>query len=474
LKLLQSLLKLSVLGATARVAGFLAIMIVARHLSKDEYGSYAYLLSLIAIGGNVFNFRTYQVLVREYNKKHNSNEIKSSYLRSTILLEVTSGMISGLLIALFYIYSENVSGKDGFFIAGVLCVAVFSQYISNAVMNCFHALKNMGWYGFMDATPQVFFLLMLSVAILISDNVDVSLPVIISIKYASFIAAAIVIYPILHKKICDLSRSKNDILSKTNQLAKMSTFPLITGWLALVYYQADRVMLKWLRDDISEVGVYHNAILLGILITFFTSTISKIIYPNLASDYDQGGMDGIRVYIEKYDDLVISVILPACIVLSLLSNNITTAVFGDKYLESGEVFSIWILFVLFSVSLGPAIHLLYLLKLQRLIALAAIYSVIANVILNFLLIPEYGPLGAVYATGAGVLVNVFYSNYIISKKINDRFSVFKRRKSVIFICAAVLLLGMYVFDNKIAAFLSLLLIVFGLVRIWSERNISHV
>lgn len=443
LNLIKPFLTLSVLGATSRIFGFLSIMLLVRILEPKEYGQYVYFVALLAVGSQLLDFRVYQTLVREFNNSSYSDTKKASLVEANLLLEILCGVLAATLLMSFYFLSEGIPKSSSEILLPLIFLGIgtISQYFLRGMMNGFHSVNKMLFYGLSDALPQLLFFSSVILFYFLSETLANNGNTAFILKSVSFLLSSIMLLYYFYKLLNTGYNFRSDILQYSRSLISMSIFPLMTGWLSIIYYQADRVMLKWLRDDASEIGILHNAVLLGILITFFTTTFSKVLYPNLAEMFDKKGVDAVKPIVDRYNEFFFQVILPACLALHFFSKPLITLLFGEAYVESAPLYSIWILFVAFTVSLGPGLHLLYLSKQQHFLTIGMAMGAFINIVLNIILIPEHGPLGAIYATGAGTLLNIGYAHYRVSKTI--LYEPLRQARSKIFlsICIIAFFLG---------------------------------
>ncbi|MEX2488544.1 MAG: polysaccharide biosynthesis C-terminal domain-containing protein, partial [Pseudomonadales bacterium] len=106
-------------------------------------------------------------------------------------------------------------------------------------------------------------------------------------------------------------------------------------------------------------------------------------------------------------DLMVWLSVGVALPMTFLSTPIVTLLFGDAFAASGAVLAIHIWASVF-VFLGVASSKWFLAENRQILSFQrTIMGAIVNVILNVLLIPEFGPIGAAVATVASYAVAAF-------------------------------------------------------------------
>lgn len=195
------------------------------------------------------------------------------------------------------------------------------------------------------------------------------------------------------------------------------SWPLILSGLAvMVYMRVDQVMLGALIGD-GSVGVYSAALRISEAWYFVPMTIVASVYPSIVGLREENE-ELFYARLQQLFDLLVLVSLLIAVIMTFSSHWLVTLLFGQAYVQAGQVLAIHIWTGLF-VSLGVAsgrwfiIEGLQLLAFQRVLWGAAI-----NVALNFVLIPNYGPTGAAAATLVSQAVAAFV--FDVSRKETRR------------------------------------------------------
>ncbi len=174
------------------------------------------------------------------------------------------------------------------------------------------------------------------------------------------------------------------------------SIPLATfGSLQMLYYRVDSVILKGLTHNNQTVGFYDLAAKIIFVILAFSQIFGTAVFPVFSSVRDDSGAFG-RMAGRSIKFLFLLGI-PATAGGFLLAQPIILLVSGEKYLPSVPMFAVLMLsvgfyFVCHVYVITLAIHNVVRLNLQFAILF------VVNAVLNFILIPRMGGVGASWAT----------------------------------------------------------------------------
>lgn len=193
----------------------------------------------------------------------------------------------------------------------------------------------------------------------------------------------------------------------------LESWPLmLSGVAVILYMRMDQVMLGKMMGD-KEVGIFSSAIRISEIWYFIPSAISTSIYPALIDAKKQGK----EIYVKRLNQIffwMTAFTLPVAALISISAPHIVSLLYGNEYSEAGRVLSIHIwagVPLLIGLGYGKA----YLIEgLTKLSFYFTFCNAIANISLNLMLIPKYGPEGAAAATAITQFFSFFVgTTYII-------------------------------------------------------------
>jgi polysaccharide transporter, PST family len=184
------------------------------------------------------------------------------------------------------------------------------------------------------------------------------------------------------------------------------SMPYLAGALAImVYTRIDAVLLAWLSTP-RETGRYAAAVKISELVTFLPVAIGAALAPRILQRHGQDRNHALLMIRQWIFRLVV---LGGAITIGIwsLAPLLIRTLFGPDYSSSAIVLRIHVL-ALVTVFAGIVRDIWLLAERQFLILTACtVTGAIVNVLLNLLLIPSYGSVGAAIATAVSYHIAVF-------------------------------------------------------------------
>ncbi len=192
------------------------------------------------------------------------------------------------------------------------------------------------------------------------------------------------------------------------ETSKLITFSLplsISDFLFFLIMWTDALMLGYFKTEV-EVGIYRVAVQIAFILTIFLRSFVTIFAPVISDLYNRNKRQQLENLFKITAKWISFLTLPACIIVAFLARDIM-ALFGDKFVLGSYVLVILIVAQLIRCSIGPARHMLIMSGHHKIILFNDIAVAGINVLLNFLLIPQYGMHGAAIATGISIVLMSF-------------------------------------------------------------------
>jgi PST family polysaccharide transporter len=185
-------------------------------------------------------------------------------------------------------------------------------------------------------------------------------------------------------------------LSRAKNLLKDSWPLALSGFAISVYMRIDQIMLGQILDD-RAVGIYSAAVRISEVWYFIPMAIAASVFPAII-EAKKKSEEFYCQRLQKLYDLMVLVAVSIALPMTFLSGWIVTLLFGQAYAASGIVLAIHIWAGVF-VFLGVASGKWFLVEnLQKLAFYRTFWGMVINILLNVLLIPKYGVVGAAIAT----------------------------------------------------------------------------
>lgn len=241
-------------------------------------------------------------------------------------------------------------------------------------------------------------------------------------------------------------------IRKYIELPRPRTFPVkkyivplsilfVNSLATTIYVNSDVTMIGIFLSD-TEVGLYSFASKIYNILKYFINAAVIVTIPRLAAVVNKDQ----KAYNSLIQTVLISLLiflLPVATGLFMLSKQIVMVAGGEEYIggySSLMVLSFSLIFALLASICTNCILIIH--KLEKRVLTSTIISATTNVILNLVLIPAIGIVGAALTTVIAELVNLVIQFYFSRKdahvffaiKCKDLFSTFVGVVEVILVC----------------------------------------
>jgi O-antigen/teichoic acid export membrane protein len=185
----------------------------------------------------------------------------------------------------------------------------------------------------------------------------------------------------------------------------MITLNMIISW-------TDTLMLGYFKTA-EVVGLYNAANPLAQLISVPLAALALIYIPIATGLYSKNLMAELRRNYTILTKWIVFLTLPIFLVLCLFPEAVLNLLFGSTYIAAAPALRILSFGFIISTLLGPNGNTLMALGESRFLMWSALAAAIVNVLLNIVLIPPMGIVGAAVAS----LVSLGVANIIYSVKL---------------------------------------------------------
>jgi len=146
------------------------------------------------------------------------------------------------------------------------------------------------------------------------------------------------------------------------------------------------------------VGVYSAACSIGNLIQLFVSPLQLILLPELSKLFDENKMDEVRIYMSHSLRYFLLISIPAVFGLSALAKPLLGILTTEDFISGWVVIPITALSGLLAGIFQIFVNTMFLVKKTKATTYINIIAAVSNVLINLLLIPSVGIVGASLST----------------------------------------------------------------------------
>lgn len=211
-----------------------------------------------------------------------------------------------------------------------------------------------------------------------------------------------------------------------------------------IFSGMDIMMLGFMRDD-TTVGLYTNAIKLPLVMDELLMAVAAVITPRLYAAVRENHMDEARSLINYASNTMFFFAVPALLTFAFFSEELVWLIAGAEYVSGHPILIVYsfIMFTTLCLTLGGTRMFIAKGKEKQLFAVLLMAGGL-NALLNYLLIPVWGGLGAAVASiAANVCMFIAEATYIRSWGL-----IFDRDK-IKYLVAAGVLAGVFVLIKQL-------------------------
>lgn len=183
-----------------------------------------------------------------------------------------------------------------------------------------------------------------------------------------------------------------------------------------IYIVANRTMIG-MMDSITHAGFYQQSDTIIKLALSLVGTIGVVMMPRVANMFSKGNLDGINNSIIKTFNIALGISFGIFFGILAISLKFAPFFFGESFSMVGIIMMIESPIILF-IPISNVFGTQYLLPLNRMkeFTLSVTLGAILNIIINLILIPLYGVIGATIATVISELAVTCYQYFLVRKE----------------------------------------------------------
>lgn len=372
-----------------KVVQFMTIAFLTQIISKKEYGAFTYAQNLISF---VLLFEGAGVttgILQYCSISKDSNE-KIGIFKYGITFGIAVNAILSIGVFLYALFGKLPIEQSRNALMMLACVPLFSVVFNSMQVYLRSTFKNSEFSKLTSFNTIIYFIATVSLSLKMSVN-GLILGMYIAYLTSILLGAWFIRKDIFYNKNIKISKDFNKI-----EFLKYSIITVLTNAMSQILYLLDTQLIGIFTKDEAVLASYKIATTIPFNLIFIPTSIMIFAYPYFAQNRTNKVWIKNRVsQITKILLVINSVIGVGCIVFS----KFILSIFGKEYLDAANCFNVlmvgYIVAGTFRVPYGNILASLGLIKANL---INAVFSGIANIILDIILIMKFGSIGAAYAT----------------------------------------------------------------------------
>ena len=386
--------------------GFVGRVIIVRYITQSEYGIYCLALVIISIFVTISTLGLSEGSTRYiayFRGKKEEGKVKgiiSSSIKIAIVASISLAVISFFIsdfISTSIFHAPELSTP-----LKIFSIAIPFSVLINVFISIFRGFGRVdARVYFQDIFRPVLYLLFLIAVILFGLSF-------IGIVYAYVLSIALtcvafVIYVIKKSSLPIKIEKSINTNPMTKELLFFSIPLLAVSMLMMVMSWTDTLMLGYFKTP-DVVGVYNAALPLAHLLSMTLSSMSFIYIPIISQLYSKNLIEELKRSYIILTKWIFLATLPIFFVLFLFPDVVLNLLFGSRYIGASVALQILAFGFFLNICLGFTYNTLLVLGKSNFLMWTFVISAIINVILNMVLIPPMGIIGAAIASAFSLIV----------------------------------------------------------------------
>lgn len=203
------------------------------------------------------------------------------------------------------------------------------------------------------------------------------------------------------------------LLNSSMPLFVMACMFLVLDWASTFFLE--------IFESRADVGVFNVAFRLAALMNFILAAVITVVAPKFAEQYKQSDLKGVHVSARNATKLSIIAASPLLIVF-LLFPGFLMGLFGEEFVAGSNVLVILACGQFVNILTGPVTYLLMMSGNERYAMYNTVIAGSVSLILNLILIPRFGIIGAAIATAISLALINLLSFWQVKRRLG--FSMF--------------------------------------------------
>lgn len=384
------------------LSGVLVGIWVARYLGPEQFGIFSYALAFVAIFSTIAKLGLDSIVVRNLVNEPSKRDV---YLGTAFWLKIFGAIVSIALISAAILFTNNEDATNLY----IFIIASGILFQSFEVVDFYFQSKVLSKFVAICKVTQLLLSSLLKVYLILTEA---DLIYFVLVSFIDQLLLAVTLY-FSYKYQNDSGFYRHFSWSTAKKLIKTSWPLIFSGLVIVIYMRIDQIMIQNILGY-KEVGIYTAAVKLSEAFYFIPVIVASSLFPAIINA--KGISDSLYNFrLQRLFTLMVWFAILIALPVSLNSQYLMTLLYGNEYREAASVLviSIWAsVFVFLGVSSG---NWFVIENLERYALYRTFCGMVVNVLLNLILIPKYGIVGAALATliaqiVAALLFDLFNKN----------------------------------------------------------------
>ena len=398
---IRSVLGTAGIGVMQRGLSLLTAIVLARGLGADGYGYYSFAIAAVGLISVLTQFGLPTLLTREVAASHARGDwslMRGMRQRATQLAVIAVMLSMTIIGGALLVLPVDIAALDPatFVMALVLLPLGVAMQVANSLLMGLRLIIHASWPS-STLQPLIFLLIVLA---LLAWAQSLRPPMAISANIVGHAAAFLATVYLLRRHWPKETSDAQPTYRTGGWLRSLVPFSLLAC--TNVINEKTDVLMLGVMTTAEDVGTYNIAFQGSMLVTFALGAFNAVLGPNVARLNAQGARQQLQRLLTLSTAGMAIVAGVTALFLFVAGEWLLEKVFGAPYVQAYSALCILMIGALINSAMGSVGLFLSMTGHEKDTLRALVLSAITNVVLNAVLIPKFGIVGAASATAASV------------------------------------------------------------------------
>ncbi len=379
--------------------GFFTRIIIVRFTTQNEFGIYSLALTIITICGTLAMFGLQEGVTRNiayFRGKKEKENVQGTIYSAIIISLAASFLVTFIVISSSsYIATEIFEISEISPILKILSMSIPFTVITNVLISIFRGFDNANIkVGFDNILrPATYLLLLGTVVVLQMSFIIILYTYVISI----LITFVIIVIYFLKNKPNKIKYNRLHINKNTKELLRYSLPLLAVSILLMVMSWTDTLMLGYFKTT-EIVGVYSATYPVAALLSTGINSLGYLYVPIISGLYSKNQVKELGKINENSTKWSFVTTVPIFSLIFIFPEFVLNTFYDYRYIEASNVLQVLALGFMMNSFFGLNYFTLMATGKTTFLMTCSSISAALNILLNLILIPTYGMIGAAVAS----------------------------------------------------------------------------
>lgn len=347
-------------------------------------------------------------------------KIIRSLLKTVLLILLPTCFLITFAFALYFESNPTSGSSKSYFTACLIGLSVIVATLYSFSLGVLRGLRNIIGFGFyQNVWPMAMYLSLVVIFTIVGLKVEINS--LIFLHFVVYSVALISLYLVIerHKSEREVSEAAAPEGSFGVSDAFREGIPImLISMMGIILTYTDVVVIYFFYGS-KEVGIYDISVKFSSIAALALVAANAYVMPKVSELLSKGENKELSRFIDSCTKIVFWVSFPIAFVGFLFAPFIMT-IYGDEFIGGTEALRILLLAQFFSAMCGSVSVVLQMSGYQNNLQWIFAVAVVANIILNLILIPELGLTGAAISTLFSTILWNSMASFVAFKRLGIR------------------------------------------------------